>query len=200
MNARLLVTSAALVLAAASTAVADPSVREAPGPAVAQAPAPAPVPWPLPATPEDIGRALEDLAGVIRSLGGQWRERAGGPPAERPLITLMLNHRAELGLTQAQVEALERLRTDFGREASQREADIRGAERELAGLLAADPVDLARVEAKVRQIERLRGDVRLGRIRTIEQGKAQLTPEQLRQLRALADPAPRPRAARPDRL
>jgi Spy/CpxP family protein refolding chaperone len=167
---------------------------------VAQAPAPAPAPGLLPATPEDIGRALEDLAGVIRSLGGQWRDRPGGPPAERPLITLMLNHRAELGLTQAQVDALERLRTDFGREASQREADIRGAERELAGLLAADPVDLARVEAKVRQIERFRADVRLGRIRTIEQGKAQLTPEQLRQLRALADPAPRPRAARPDRL
>jgi Heavy-metal resistance len=195
MNARTLVAFAALVLANASVGVAAPPSREGP---VAQAQAPAP--GPLPSTPEDISRALEELAGMVRGFGGQWRDRLGGPPGERPLITLMLNHRAELGLSQAQVDALERLRTDFGREAAQREADIRGAEGELAGLLAADPVDLGRVEAKVRQIERLRADVRLGRIRTIEQGKAQLTPEQLRQLRALADPAPRPRAGRPDRL
>jgi hypothetical protein len=195
MNVRILVAFAALVLATVSIAVAGPPSREA---LLAQAPAPAP--GPLPSTPEDISRALEDLAGMVRGFGGQWRDRFGGPPAERPLITLMLNHRAELGLSQAQVDALERLRTDFGREAAQREADIRGAEGELAGLLAADPVDLGRVEAKVRQIERLRADVRLGRIGTIEQGKAQLTPEQLRQLRVLADPAPRPRAGRPGRL
>ncbi len=32
------------------------------------------------------------------------------------------------------------------------------------------------MEAKLREIERLRADLRLARIRTIEQGKAQLTP------------------------
>jgi Heavy-metal resistance len=199
MNAGLLAACAALVLAATSTAVADPPDREAPGPAVAQAPAPVPAPGPLPATPEDIGRALEDLAGMIRGLGSQWRDRPGASAGDRPLITLMLNHRADLGLSPAQVEALERLRADFGRDAAQREADIRGVERDLAGLLAADPVDLARVEAALRRIERSRADLRLGRIRTIEQGKAQLTPEQLARFRALADPA-RPRAAGPGRL
>jgi hypothetical protein len=198
MNAPILVSFATVALAAALAGVAGPSGHEADGPALAQGSTPTPG-LPL-STPEDISRALEDLAGMVRGFGGQWRDRSGGPSGERPLITLMLNHRAELGLSQAQVDALERLRADFGREAAQREADIKSADAELAGLLAADPVDLGRVEAKVRQIERLRADMRLGRIRTIEQGKAQLTPEQLRQLRALADPAARPRAARPDRL
>ena len=92
-----------------------------------------PRPWPLPATPEDLGRVLEDLAGMVRGLGGQWRDRRGEGPAERPLITLMLNHRGELQLSQAQVDALERLRDEFGREAAQREADIRGAERDWPG-------------------------------------------------------------------
>jgi len=186
-------------LAAAAFGLVAVATAAAGGPGRALAQAPAPAPGSVPATPEDVSRALEELAGMIRGFGGQWRDRFSGMPGERPLITLMLNHRAELGLSQAQVEGLERLRTDFGREAAQREADIRAAERELAGLLAADPVDLARVEGKLRQIERLRTDVRLGRIRTIEQGKAQLTPDQLARFRALVDPpTSRPRAARPD--
>ena len=61
---------------------------------------------------------------------------------------------------------------------------------ELAALLRAD---LAQVEAKLREIERLRLDLRLARIRTIEQGKAQLTPEQRAKLRSLLADPPYPR-------
>jgi Spy/CpxP family protein refolding chaperone len=96
----------------------------------------------------------------------------------------MALRRAEPGLGEPG-EALERLRSDFQREAIKREADLRVAEVDVTALLARDQVDLAAVEAKVRAIERLRADLRLARIRTIEQGRAQLTPEQREKLRAL---------------
>ena len=53
-------------------------------------------------------------------------------------------------------------------------------------LRQSDPVDMGKVEAKVREIERLRADSRLAAIRTDEQAKAQLTPEQREKLKGLA--------------
>lgn len=166
-----LVTMVAILTLAVPAAAAGP-----PGPAGALAPA----------AHEELGRAFEDLAGQFHGLGSRFREHfLPGDPADRPLITLMLHYRSELALTAPQVEALERLRTDFQREAIRRDADLRVAEMDLAALRRREPVDLGQVEAKVREIERLRADQRLARIRAIEQGRAQLTPEQRDRLRGL---------------
>lgn len=157
-------------------------------PAAAEGP-----PAPSPATHEGLGRALDELAGQFHGLGQRWRGHfvASEPPGERPLISIMLSHRQELELSPAQVQELERLRADFQREAVKRDADQRVAEMDLAALLAVDPVDVGKVEAKVREIERLRADLRLARIRTIEQGKAQLSREQRAKLAGLlAEPWP----------
>jgi Spy/CpxP family protein refolding chaperone len=97
----------------------------------------------------------------------------------------MLRYRNELRLSREQVQTLERLRADFQREATRRDAEIRSAETDLTTLVEADPVDLERVEAKLRAIERLRADLRLARIRTIEEGKAALTQEQRAKFRSL---------------
>ena len=153
-------------------------------------------PVPRPATHEEVGRALEELTSQIRGLGARWREHfavgeARGP--ERPLISLMLGYRQELGLSAQQVDALERLRTDFQREVVRRDADIRVAEMDLAALLrGTGPVDLAQAESKVRDIERLRADVRVARLRVIEQGKAQLSAEQREKLAGLLAEGPLP--------
>jgi hypothetical protein len=160
-------------------------------PAAAEPPALGPV------THEELSRAFDELAGQIRGWGDRWRGHfTGSDPTERPLISIMLGYRQELGLSAGQVQELERLRADYQREAIKRDADLRVAEMDLAGLLKTDPVDLGRVEAKVREAERLRGDLRIGRIRTIEQGKAQLTPDQRAKLATLlGDPwPPRPHA------
>ncbi|MBI4608300.1 MAG: periplasmic heavy metal sensor [Candidatus Rokubacteria bacterium] len=140
-----------------------------------------------PAAHAELGRAIEELSSQLHGLGSRWREHFmhPGPRAERPLITLMLRHRDELGLSADQVQSLERLRADFQREAIRRDADLRVAEVELGSLLNADAVDLGQVETKLREIERIRVDLRLARIRTIEQGKAQLSPEQRAKLRSL---------------
>ena len=139
---------------------------------------------------EELGQALDDLAGQIRGLGDRWRGHFSDPAGERPAITIMLAHREELGLSSAQVQALERLRSEFQREAIKRDADLRVAEMDRATLLQADPVDLGKVDAKVREIERARGDLRLARIRAIEQGKAQLSQDQRVKLAALLADGP----------
>ncbi|KRT74555.1 MAG: hypothetical protein XU13_C0007G0060 [Candidatus Rokubacteria bacterium CSP1-6] len=153
---------------------------------------------PIPAAHEELGRSLDELIGQLHDLGGRWREHfAPSPRGERPLITLMLRYKDELGLSADQVQSLERLRADFQREAIRRDADLRIAVMDLAALLEKDPVDLGPVEAKLREVERLRVDLRLARIRAIEQGKSQLTAEQRAKLRTLlAEPEhgwPRPR-------
>jgi Spy/CpxP family protein refolding chaperone len=108
-----------------------------------------------------------------------------GEPADRPLITIMLRHRSELGLSPEQVGRLETLRGEFTREAIRRDADIRIAELDLAALLEQDPLDLVKVETKVREVAQLRADLRIARLRTIEQGKAVLTPEQRTRLQTM---------------
>jgi len=142
---------------------------------------------PIPVTHEELGRAFDELAGQIRGLGEHFRRRSapGDAPSEGPLVSLMLDRREELGLSSAQVQELERIRTDFQRAAIKLDADQRVARMDLSALLRAEPVDLGKVESKVREIERLRADLHLGRIRAIEQGKAQLSPEQRAKLQTV---------------
>ena len=154
-------------------------------------------PAPVPVMHEEVGRLFDEMGEQVRGLGSHWHRhfRPGGPE-ERPLISFMLHRRDELKLTPEQVQALEGLRADFQREAIRREADIRVAELDLQALLQVEPVDLARVEAKVREIAQLQADLRVARIRVIEQGKAQLTPEQRTTLKTLlAAPRGGPRQA-----
>ena len=153
---------------------------------------------PIPLAHEEQGQTLDGLVAQLHDVGSRWREHfRPAPRDERPLITLMLRHKDDLGLSTDQVQSLERLRAEFQREAIRRDADRRIAEMELRTLLEQDSADLGQAEAKVREIERLRSDLRLARIRAIEQGKAQLTAEQRAKLRTLpAEPEhgwPRPR-------
>jgi heavy-metal resistance protein len=153
---------------------------------------------------EEAGRLVDQLAGRLGSFGAelaqQMQQGHGGmgsmggqrgprgmmsAPVERPLITIMLHHRAELGLSADQVGRLEALRGDFAREAIRRDADIRIAELDLASMLEQDSPDLSKVEAKVREAAQLRADLRIARLRAIEQGKAVLTPEQRTRLQTM---------------
>jgi Spy/CpxP family protein refolding chaperone len=133
----------------------------------------------VPVTHEEMGRAFDDFAAQLHGLGERFRRHfsmEAGP--ERPLVTYMLDHRSDLALAPAQVEELERIRSDFQKEAIKVDADQRVAEMDVASSLRTDPVDIGRVEAKIREAERLKADFRVGRVRAIERAKAQLTPEQ----------------------
>lgn len=121
------------------------------------------------------------MGGMMHGMPGSMR-RAG--PAERPL-TLALQHRDQLGLSAEQVQRLEALRSEFQKETIRRSADLQVAELELGELLRQDPVDLAKAEAALRKLEGLRTELRLARLKAIEQGKAVLTPEQRQKLDTL---------------
>ncbi len=146
-----------------------------------------------PAAQEELSQNFDNMPREAHGMGHGWRGhfRGRGGSGGRPIISLALRHRQELGLSPAQVETLERLRDDFRREAIRRGAEIRVANLDLSVLTRTDladvgkQVDMGKVEAKVRELERLRAEQRLARIRTIEAGKAQLTPEQRTKLGTL---------------
>ena len=114
-------------------------------------------------------------------MGPGFREEREGRMMshEGPLITIMLEHSQELGLTLEQQQKLRDLRAQFSKESVRRTAEIRVAEIELDTLLEQDQWDLSKIEPKVKQIVGLQGDLRLARIKTLAAGRAVLTPEQL---------------------
>lgn len=118
---------------------------------------------------------------------------------ERPLLSLALQHRAELGLSADQVKSLEQLVERFRKDAEARASQIAAAEQELAGLLKAEPADMTKVESTVRGIEGRRADLRIARIRTIAEGRAALSPEQRKKLEELVASAPGGATAQPTR-
>ena len=108
---------------------------------------------------------------------------------ERAQLSLALQNRAELALTEPQVTKLEGLVQRFRGTAEKRLREIEAAETELAALLKQDASGSPQVEAKVRAIEKLRADLRLERIRTIAEGRAALAAEQRAKLDQLTQSA-----------
>ena len=133
-----------------------------------------------PAVPEELGEAWERFQRALQDWGGRLRERFGTRDSreDRPMITLMLSYRDYLGLSPEQVKRLEQLRDNFQRQSIRNDADVRIIEVDIAALLDNPTVDVAKVEAKIREAEKLRADLRVARVRTIEQAKTVLTGEQ----------------------
>jgi len=124
------------------------------------------------------GGMMEGGMGLAMSPG-QGRHR----PHEGPLITMILEHSQELGLSADQQKKLRDLRTAFAKESTRKGAEIRVAEIDLDALLEQDRWDMSKIEAQVKQIATLQGELRLARIKTIESGRGLLTPEQLEKLK-----------------
>ena len=150
------------------------------------------------AVPEELTDAWERFQRALHEWGGRLWERVGprGSREERPVISQILNHREALGLSTDQVRKLEQLRDGFQRQSIRNDADLRIVELDIAALLENDPVDLAKLEAKMREGEKLRTDLRLARIRAIEQARGLLTAEQKRKFQELNPQALAPRAPR----
>lgn len=104
---------------------------------------------------------------------------------ERPLISLMLMWQDQLGLSADQERTLRELRANFEKDVIRRTAEIDVAELELNGALEQDKVDVTKVEVLAKKIATLQAELRVGRIKTIEAGKAVLTSEQAAQLERL---------------
>jgi Spy/CpxP family protein refolding chaperone len=156
-------------------------------PAAAQEPDATQLTQAQPGTPHPGPGMGEHRHGPMPGHGGWHRHKMH----RFSLAGLALRHRQELALTPAQVDSLRKLGTDAQREAIKQQADHRLAELDLRTLMMPDaadpnkPRDLAKIEVKVREIEKLRADGRVARIRTMEQSRQVLTPEQREKLRTL---------------
>ena len=128
-------------------------------------------------TPEMMRGRHEMMRGM--GIGPSFHMRGG---YEGPLISQMLMWQEQLGLTADQERTLRELRVNFEKESIKRTAEIDVAELELNGLLEQDKVDVAKVEALVKKSAMLQAELRVGRVKTIEAGKAVLTPEQTEKL------------------
>ena len=127
-------------------------------------------------------RMLPKMMRDMGMPGPWWYGRSGH---EGPLISMMLHWKEQLALTADQERSLRELRVNFEKEAIKRTSEIDVEELELKGLMEQEKMDLVKVEAQAKKIALLRVDLRVARIRTIEAGKALLTPDQRSKLERL---------------
>ena len=121
--------------------------------------------------------------GGMRGGGGMMTPGHRMMGHEGPLLTMMLHHSQDLGLSPDQEKKLRDLRTEFAKESVRRTAEIRVAQIELDALLEQEQWAVAQIEPKVKQITALEGDLRVARLKTLAAGRALLTPEQLEKLK-----------------
>lgn len=152
-----------------------------------------------PSVPDELGDAWERLQQVVQDWGSRLKERFGERDSaeSRPAISQMLSYREYLSLSPEQVKKLEQLRDNFQRQSIRNEADARIVELDITQLLDSPNVDMGKVEGKIREAEKLRGDLRIARLRAIEQAKAVLNAEQRKKFSEAmeARPARPPRAS-----
>ncbi len=89
----------------------------------------------------------------------------------------------DLGLDEKQKEAIKEIKTRAEKDTVRKRADIKVARIELRDILQKDPVDMKAAEAKLKQLESMRTDLRLSHIKTREEIRAQLTPDQKKKLK-----------------
>lgn len=175
----------ALAVGLALTPTLPAAAQSPDGVELAQAPADAPRPGPGMGPRPQWGREGGDSTQDRR---GGWHGRGR---RQFSLAGVALRHQKDLGLSPAQIDTLRKLMIDSQRDAIKRRADVELARLDLRTLMMPDPAnpnkpsDLPKIEAKVREIEKLRADGSIARIRSMEQSRQTLTPEQREKLRAM---------------
>lgn len=84
----------------------------------------------------------------------------------------------KLGLDEKQKEAVRAIHLQTKKTMIKKAADIKVAKIELQEILSKDPVDLAAAEAAVKKIENQRTEMKMMRIKAMEEVKSNLNPEQ----------------------
>jgi Spy/CpxP family protein refolding chaperone len=132
---------------------------------------------------EDMERGMP-MRGEMKHPG---MERMGGMRGEdHP----MWKHLMGLGLDEQQKEAVKAIKSRQMKDMIKKRADKQIAKLELKELLDRDPVDMKAVEAKLKQIEAIETDMHLSHIRTMEEVKAKLTPDQKKKMKEMIDMGP----------
>jgi Spy/CpxP family protein refolding chaperone len=130
----------------------------------------------LAAAPDGSGRGPRPFARGDRMHGG-----FGGAP----IITMALNNKTELNLTNDQVSNLEKIRTNFQSQVTPLQQQVRSIEKEIANLSQQPQVNLIQIKSKIQDAEKFRSELRYLRLEALENGKSVLTAQQRDQLKTL---------------
>ncbi|MCY4383439.1 MAG: periplasmic heavy metal sensor [Nitrospinae bacterium] len=151
----------------------------------AQSPTPTP-PHHMQNLPQFMQNMMEDAHFGQRGHRGRRGMRGPRPYSARPLVTIALRNHEELKLTDDQVNRLKDIRDAFSKKAVKEGAEMKSLRIDLRRALDAEKLDLADVEKKIREISKMRVDLRIARLKAIQEGKSVLNDEQQKQLTKIA--------------
>ena len=137
---------------------------------------------------------MEKMMEGAHFMGHRHRGRRGmrgpRPYSARPLVSIALRNHEDLKLTDDQVKRLKDIRDAFSKKAVKERAEIKARGVDLKRALDAEKVDLADVEKKIREISNMRVDLRIARLKAIQEGKSVLNDDQQKQLSKIARKRP----------
>jgi Spy/CpxP family protein refolding chaperone len=122
-----------------------------------------------------------------RGMMGKGMMRGKMMGSHHRMMHICMNY---LGLDAKQKQQIREIKLASMKDVIHKRADMQIARLELRDLLSQDPVDMKAVVAKVKQIEGLRTDIQLALIKTKEEVKAKLTPEQRQKLMQMMGKSP----------
>lgn len=143
---------------------------------------------------ESPSAAMPNFPQIIESMmrdahfgGRRGRGHGRRPPlAARPLVSIALKNHEELKLTDAQVKRLKDIRDAFSKKAVKESAEMKADRIDLRRALDAEKVDFADVEKRMRKLSEMRVNLRLARLKAIQEGKSVLNADQRKQLVEIA--------------
>lgn len=145
---------------------------------------------PVPKFPQIIEKMMEDVHMGWRGNRGRRGMRGPRPYSARPLVSIALRNHEELKLTDDQMKRLKDIRDAFSKKSVKERAEIKTRGIDLKRALDAEKLDLADVEKKIREISNMRVDLRIARLKAIQEGKSVLNDDQQKQLSKIARKRP----------
>jgi Spy/CpxP family protein refolding chaperone len=109
----------------------------------------------------------------------------GGFAGGAPLITIALNHKSELALSEDQVANLEKIKSHYQSQVTPLLQQLQANEKDIATLMQQTPADLIQIKQKIQDGEKLRSELRYQRIEALENGRSVLSSQQQDQLKTL---------------
>ncbi len=97
---------------------------------------------------------------------------------------------ASLGLDDKQTESIRAIRSKVKKDMVKKRAELEIARIDLRDLLAKDQVDMSAVETMVKKMSGLQTEIRIARIKSMQEIKAVLTPEQRKKLKEMRERGP----------
>ena len=116
-------------------------------------------------------------------MGREMMRGGEHPGGERPLMAMI----ASLGLDNKQREDIGAIHFRCKKEAIRKRADLGVAEIELREILAKEPADMVAVEAKIKEIEGIKANLRILHLKSMEEIKSTLTPEQKKKFKSFTE-------------